>query len=480
MSEPGSARWDRDVGSHRARWVRTAIVPLVVVAVGGAAWALAPVPVPVLAGDAPEYLQLTRNLAALNGYSLADAPPFEPTAFRGPGYPLFLLAATLGLHLPLAAVAVAQILLQAAMAWAVACAVRSTTASALWGVGAGLLAGLYPTVVRYNLILLTEGLATSLVTLAGVMSWRLLVAEDRSPAREGSTGWLGVGLLLGFSSLVRSEMVAFAAAFLLVPWFGSRRSRSRWGAVLLLGLGTAALVGPWATRNYMVTGRLTLTTDLSEQVPVGYMHWLITWMDHPRYVQAIAWDVASFGRYDPSAFPPNAFVSEAERDRVHGLLSSTRGSALVGSPADSAFEELARERRRHKPLQVFLTTPLLRVVRSWAYLPTAGVYRPWYAKGRPPADIIEAASPRHWPQVLLILLSLALLGLGTLGALLSLGPSGRVLLPFTVLLLGRIALLWVAHPEPRYSLEAIPSAVVLACWCVCLLFARVRGPSAIP
>ena len=44
----------------------------------------------VQGGDAPEYRRLAENLLERHGFSLSVGSPYEPTARRAPGYPLFL------------------------------------------------------------------------------------------------------------------------------------------------------------------------------------------------------------------------------------------------------------------------------------------------------------------------------------------------------------------------------------------------------
>lgn len=440
---------------------RTAFVPALLLCVGAVAWVAAPVEVPVRAGDTAEYLLLARNLSAGHGLSLSEGPPFEPSAFRGPGYPGFIAFTTLGLRLPLGMVGVAALVLQALMAWGVAVAVARATGAAAFGWAAGLVAGLYPTVVRTNLMLLADGPATSGVTLGAVAAWYLLRRPSEGSG-AGVRGWMGLGLLMGALSLVRAEMVAFALVFAFLPLAAGRKGAG--ARVAAVALGIAVMVGPWVVRNQVRLHRPIVTSDLGERVAPGYTEWSLTWMDHPRQVQPLAWDVLAEGRYDIAAFPDAAFLSDEERTRVAGLLAESGGPDLIGSRADSVFSELAREHRRQRPLQVLLLTPLKRIVSSWAYLPTFGAYRPWYARERGPQGLRDALSPAHWPQMAVVLLSLSLLLLGLVGSAAVVAGREWPLLPFAVLLLGRLALMWVAHPEPRYSLEAVPAAAVLAFW----------------
>ena len=63
-------------------------------------------------GDSRVYSQLARNMLEGHGYSAEDAPPYDPTLIRVPGYPLFLAGvyAAFG-HTNDSAVRVAQALL---------------------------------------------------------------------------------------------------------------------------------------------------------------------------------------------------------------------------------------------------------------------------------------------------------------------------------------------------------------------------------
>ncbi|MCA1646198.1 MAG: hypothetical protein LC797_12310 [Chloroflexi bacterium] len=42
--------------------------------------------------DSPQYDLMARQLVADRGFTLADQPPFVPTVFREPGYPLLVAA----------------------------------------------------------------------------------------------------------------------------------------------------------------------------------------------------------------------------------------------------------------------------------------------------------------------------------------------------------------------------------------------------
>lgn len=119
---------------------------------------------------------------------------------------------------------------------------------------AGLLAALHPTLVFYTPAMMTE-----------LVSAGLLIAAVALAFTRGSEGHvasslrvLGIGLLIGLSTLVRPQQLLWAP--LLGAWLGYRLTAGRalWRSVLGAGLATALAVGcclPWTARNCDRMGR---------------------------------------------------------------------------------------------------------------------------------------------------------------------------------------------------------------------------------
>ncbi len=125
----------------------------------------------------------------------------------------------------------------------------------LAGVAAGLIAAVavavYPALLEYGGMLMTEPLGATLLS-GSVLA--MMSAGDR----PGTARWLGPGLLLGATAMVRPEYLAIAALLALLLFASSLR---REGAALALSrsavllVGVAIVVAPWTIRNLVVLDR---------------------------------------------------------------------------------------------------------------------------------------------------------------------------------------------------------------------------------
>lgn len=193
--------------------------------------------------DADQYLQIARNLANGDGYSLIF-PQLElhATAFRPPAYPTLLAltqyafgqevlwpARLLSVVLGIAVVVLTVLLVRR---W-------STPLGALT---AGLTVALYPPLIANDTVTLTEPLALTLLLAV------LLFLDQHRPIPAG----LASGLLM----LTRPNAYLLVAivAIAFWRWVGWRRAV----AFLLICL---LVVVPWAIRNQMAIGSFRLTTS---------------------------------------------------------------------------------------------------------------------------------------------------------------------------------------------------------------------------
>ncbi len=119
------------------------------------------------------------------------------------------------------------------------------------GLGAALLAAVYPSFIEYSGKLMSEPVAAFFV--AGALL-AFLWALDRKRARA----WILPGLLLGAAVLTRPEYLPVAAALVIVALtVGLRRGERRAGLVsaAVLAVACVAVVAPWTVRNYLVLDR---------------------------------------------------------------------------------------------------------------------------------------------------------------------------------------------------------------------------------
>lgn len=118
---------------------------------------------------------------------------------------------------------------------------------------AGWLVALHPGLILYTPAFMTEGLIASLLALA---LWAFMTARRRARRR-----WLAIvllGILLGFSTLVRPQSIVLApllGALLAGPGFG-RRLR---GTLICLGVAMLPVL-PWTLRNCQRMDRCALVS----------------------------------------------------------------------------------------------------------------------------------------------------------------------------------------------------------------------------
>ncbi len=225
--------------------------------------------------DPALYRGFARGIADGRGYvSLLG----QPTSYYPPGYPLFLgglqfVLDRLGLagSLP-AAAAVVQSFLGGVAAAAVAVAggrlgavARLRPSPRAVGVACGLVLALWPNLVAYGAVLLSE---TLFVALFAVALAAVLVAD-----REVRWGLpLAVAAAsFGAAALVRPQVllclpaVVLAWAVARVPW----RSVLLGGAVLVVG--AVVFVVPWTVRNAVVLGSaVPISTNGGDNLCIGF------------------------------------------------------------------------------------------------------------------------------------------------------------------------------------------------------------------
>jgi hypothetical protein len=204
--------------------------------------------------DSKAYAHIAENLYEEGSYDAAGSHvprEVQPTSVYSPGLP-FLVAGvhwlTGGVHLTAARVVVA-------LFGAFAVLLAYLLGRRLSGPGAGLVAAaglaVYPAMLEYHGLLLTEALAASL--LAGGLLLFLRAIDG-----AGIWTWAGTGCLLGALALVRPEYLPIAGLLPLVgllvrnPDSSGRRHALAAGAMLL---GAAVVLAPWAVRNAIVLDR---------------------------------------------------------------------------------------------------------------------------------------------------------------------------------------------------------------------------------
>jgi 4-amino-4-deoxy-L-arabinose transferase-like glycosyltransferase len=198
--------------------------------------------------DAVEFNAIALNLASGNGYAVV---PGQPTSFRAPGLPFFLSAVY---RLSYENYVLAYLAL--IMVGALTCPLTYYVARELlpegWARVAGVLAAVYLPHVYFSSIFMSEVLFAFCI---GLGLWFLLMYL-RNPSV-----WLmaAAGLCMGYATL--SRPIGLLLPLFLAPVFirraGPNRGWTMQGMIPFV-LAFAAIILPWAIRNYDVHHHLVL------------------------------------------------------------------------------------------------------------------------------------------------------------------------------------------------------------------------------
>jgi hypothetical protein len=203
--------------------------------------------------DEQHYAQLAGNL--LNGHGFSWGPG-RPTSIRPPLYPS-LVAAVWGVagENNYQAVRFVQVGLSALTAWVVFSVGREYF-SAPVGRAAAAVTWLYPSLVFFNVTLLTETIYT-LLLMTFVACLARVVHSSALPTAAAA------GATLGLACLTRSSLwplpLVLCPALLFVVRAPLPR---RFGVAVVVFAGYAAVVAPWAVRNTRLQGVVTIVDTM--------------------------------------------------------------------------------------------------------------------------------------------------------------------------------------------------------------------------
>lgn len=188
----------------------------------------------LFAADSVEYDALGLRLAEGRGYVDAQG---HPTAYRPPGYPMFLAAVYYLAGYNLTAVRIAQAVLGAGICLLVYVIAQHCFNGGV-AVASSVLCALYPPLVVNTSEIMAEVLFTFLL-LFGVTL--LLVAR-------GSFSLVASGCLFGLALLTKPLLLFFFPFLALWVVFGRRGAAAR--SLTLIGSGLLLVLLPWILRNY--------------------------------------------------------------------------------------------------------------------------------------------------------------------------------------------------------------------------------------
>lgn len=198
-------------------------------------------------GGSDYYFELSQNILAGNGFSIASQPPYEVNSFRTPGMPYFLAAAH-ELFGGYGGAVLFQIFIASLLPLLGMRLCRYITKERSIGVGVGVFLALEPYSVLFSTIFYSETLFIALFFVSLLYFFQYL--DDHR-----LFNLLVSGAFMGFAMLTKPTvefLPFFLGALLLWVWRSGWRQEllrvALYGAVCLL------VVSPWLYRNYVVTG----------------------------------------------------------------------------------------------------------------------------------------------------------------------------------------------------------------------------------
>ncbi len=203
-------------------------------------------------GDAVGYRQLAGNLVEGQGFRFEDGPP---TAFRMPGYPLFLAAGNqIGGHHLTQLTQIAADLIAVILVYATAFTI---TGKRFVAILAGAVIALNPLLILASVSLLPDTLVVCLVSL---IAWLFICRGNRrmTPALAALSMMIAVFL----KPTLFLMAIALSVLFLVYLYRQTKSSRALLSAAATMGLITILLLLSWVYRNFTVTGHFVpLTTS---------------------------------------------------------------------------------------------------------------------------------------------------------------------------------------------------------------------------
>jgi len=413
-----------------------------------------------LAGDTWVYGDIAKNWLNHGIYGLSDHDSVRPTLIRLPGYPAFLAAIfRLFGQEHYRAVLIAQALIDTNTCLVIA-ALALQLKNARAAKAAYLLAALCPFTAMYAAAPLSETLAICFTAHALYYGTRGLKAlQCGQPA---ILTWTLAGLWTCAGIYMRPDdgiiLPAMAVALLIVLLRAPRKHQALAAGALYLVASLGPLV-PWAVRNWRVFHVFQplasrYANDPGEFVPMGFNHWMKTWVVDFVSTEEVYWKVSS-DPIDPNFLPERAFDTWPEYQKTQELIARYNDAIDIDPALDQEFESLARSRVEHNPLRYVIWLPGLRMADMWLRPRTElfNVETRWWEFSRHPEESWSALS---WAGLNLFYVLAGLWG----WLKHRLGVAGVFLIAFVIA--RTVFLSTLENPEPRYVLECFPVVLALA------------------
>lgn len=290
--------------------------------------------------DAGLYYQLSVNVAAGNGLSMAIAPPHNWVGTREPLYPLMLGGIFGIVGAGLGVVFLTQALLHAATALIV-WRMGVTIGGARVGLAAGLVVAVFPTLANYTVYTLRETFFTFLVVLAVDLTVRAMRHGTMARFALAGIGW-------GAAILCRGNVlpVPLLVGVLLVIAGGRMWMRGVGQAVALVAF-TVLAVGAWGVYTSRIDADWSATPRIWQNVYIRASKALLTARELEFYtVYSLSESIAD------RLYPGNNLRSVGEGYFYRGF-----GEKVVAMRARGMSEEDIADSLRDESLAIITTHP---------------------------------------------------------------------------------------------------------------------------
>lgn len=212
--------------------------------------------------DSSSYLNTAENTLSGNGFSRVNEPPYEPDAFRTPGYPIFLLLHKVifgNYHSAL----ITQSMLVIGIAWIIFLLAKDygNTKIGYWAAAIFLA---MPFSIQVSLKFLTQSFFTFVLMLS-VWFWLKFL-------KKGDDKYLLItALILPLIALIRPiaqfVYLPFLLSFIYTRWIHNKiKVRELLKVGLILGVIFFVGILPWLYRNYATFGHFSLSSIIPSQM----------------------------------------------------------------------------------------------------------------------------------------------------------------------------------------------------------------------
>ncbi|HEX4427627.1 MAG TPA: glycosyltransferase family 39 protein [Terriglobales bacterium] len=416
---------------------------------------------PAITTDSFIYGDIAKNWLQHGIYGLSG-DGISPTYIRLPGYPAFLamVFAIFGME-HYRAVLVVQMFADIGTCFLIADMARRVVSTGAAKV-AFVLAALCPFLANYAAAALTETWEIFFTALALDFAIAGVDAFDRGLWRS----WLGCGLAIGAAILLRPDggiLLASILLYLACVVIQRIRARGSYFAVLraavVLGVVSVAPLVPWTLRNLHTMQKFQplaprYANEEDEYVPMGFNHWMKTWIADYVSVEEIYWPVPG-ATIDAEKLPSRTFDSEKQRDETVQLIADYNDALHVAPELDARFAALASARIQAAPLRYYVWLPAVRIADMWL---------------RPRTELLPSDvrwwefNDDPWPSTLAVSMGAInlLYCLAAFAGLVRQRYLPHLFLLLTFVVLRSIFLGTLENPEPRYTLECYPIVIVIA------------------